>query len=118
MRRDALLLADIVEAAYYIADFLAGCSLDRFRESELLRSAVAQKLAVIGEAAGRISAELRVRNPEIPWAQIVAFRNILAHAYFSIDWEIVWRTATVRCPNLRRQIARILRDESERSNPE
>lgn len=43
MRRDALLLADIVEAADYIAGFLAGFDLDQFRASELLRSAVAQK---------------------------------------------------------------------------
>jgi uncharacterized protein with HEPN domain len=85
---------------------------DQFLGSELLRSAVAQKLVVIGEAAGRVSAEIRNRNPEIPWVQIVAFRNILTHAYCSIDWEIVWRTATQRCPDLRGRIARILEQGS------
>ncbi|MGH9416263.1 MAG: HepT-like ribonuclease domain-containing protein [Terriglobales bacterium] len=103
-----------MEAADYIAGFLADCDLDQFRESELLRSAVAQKLAVIGEAASHVSADIRDRNAVVPWAQIVAFRNILTHAYFSVDWEIVWRTATVRCPELRQQIAQILDGKGER----
>jgi uncharacterized protein with HEPN domain len=47
----------------------------------------------------------------VPWPQIVAFRNILIHAYFGIDWEVVWLAATDRCPVLRRQIAGILEAE-------
>lgn len=76
----------------------------RQSSSELVRSAVIQKLAVIGEAAGRVSPGLRSRHPEIPWPQIVAFRNILIHHYFKVDWKIVWRTANQRCPELRTQI--------------
>ena len=43
-----------------------------------------------------------------PWPRIVAFRNILIHAYFGIDWDVVWRAATNRCPVLRGQVADIL----------
>jgi uncharacterized protein with HEPN domain len=75
----------------------------------LLQSAVAQKLSLIGEAASRISTEFRRSHPEVPWARIVAFRNILVHAYFSIDWQVVWRAATHDCPLLRAPIAEILR---------
>jgi uncharacterized protein with HEPN domain len=78
----------------------------------MLRSAVVQKLAVIGEAAARVSEDLRGRHPEVPWPQIVAFRNILVHAYFGIDWDIVWRAATNRCPVLRDQVAALLTAES------
>ena len=51
MRREELYLRDIVEAADHIASFVAESGLSGFRESEMVRSAIVQKLGVIGEAA-------------------------------------------------------------------
>jgi uncharacterized protein with HEPN domain len=85
MRHESLYLADIVEAADHIAEFTAESDFHAFQESELLRSAVVQKLSIIGEAAARVSDELKTRHPQVPWPQIIAFRNILVHAYFGID---------------------------------
>jgi uncharacterized protein with HEPN domain len=118
MRREILYLTDIVESADHIQTFLAGIDFEAFLNSEIIRSAVAQKLAVIGEAAGRISAATRNRAPQVPWPQIVAFRNILVHAYFGIDWEEVWRVAERRCPLLRDQIAGLLEEIKERGDDE
>jgi len=111
MRRDDLYLNDIIEAADHIAAFLGQTDLEGFRQSELVRSAVVQKLAIIGEAAARISDALTGRYPGVPWPQIIAFRNILIHAYFGIDWNEVWKAATVDCPALRREVANILASE-------
>jgi len=111
MRHENLYLIDIVEAADHIAQFIAGADFHAFQNSELVRSAVVQKLGIIGEAAAHISQELVTRHPEVPWPQIVAFRNILVHAYFGIDWDVVWRAATNRCPVLRVQVAGILATE-------
>src|SRR5581483_11833193 len=97
MRHEELYLTDILEATAHIADFIHEVDYQRFQDSELLRSAVVQKLSVIGEAAARLSAELKARHPEVPWPKIISFRNILVHAYFGIDWEVVWRSATNRC---------------------
>jgi uncharacterized protein with HEPN domain len=110
MRHDDLYLSDIIEAAGHVAVFLAGMDFEGFRQSELVRSAVVQKLAIIGEAA-RISDELTSRYPQVPWPQIVAFRNILIHAYFGVDWNEVWKAATVDCPILRGQVSGILAAE-------
>ena len=112
MRHETLYLTDILEATEHIAEFIAGTGPEAFQKSELVRSAVVHKLSVIGEAAARLTEEVRNRNPEVPWAQIIAFRNILVHAYFGIDWEVVWEAATHRCPVLREQVARILATES------
>lgn len=112
MRRDNLYLNDIIESVDHIDAFLGENDFEGFLKSELLRSAVVQKLAIIGEGAARISEELRSRHPQIPWPQIVAFRNILIHAYFGIDWDEVWQVAKVRCPVLREQVADILAAES------
>jgi len=70
MRRDDLYLNDIIEAADHIAAFLAEPDFEAFLNSELVRSAVVQKLAVIGEAAAGISDKLRKRHPQTPWPQI------------------------------------------------
>ena len=112
MRRESLYLTDILEAADHIAQFIEGSDFPAFQKSELLRSAVVQKLAIIGEAAARVSGELRTRYSQVPWPQVIAFRNILIHAYFGIDWEVVWRAAKNRCHVLRDQVAGILAEES------
>jgi uncharacterized protein with HEPN domain len=111
MRRDDLYLNDIIEAADHVAEFLSDTNFEGFLNSELIRSAVVQKLAIIGEAAAHISDELRGRYSQIPWLQIISFRNILVHAYFGIDWNEVWKSARVDCPALRGQVAGIITAE-------
>ena len=108
MRRDELYLHDIVEAAESIGAFLAGRSRESFMQDDLLRSAVLHKLTVIGEAAARLSSEFREGHSDIEWSDIVAFRNIAVHAYFAIDWSIVWVAATQEAPQLKQQALKIL----------
>ena len=57
MRRDELYLNDIIEAARYVAEFVRETAVEAFRKSELVRSAVVQKLTIIGEAAALISGD-------------------------------------------------------------
>jgi uncharacterized protein with HEPN domain len=118
MRHERLYLADILESADYIAEFIADVDETSFEQSELIRSAVTQKLSVIREAAARVSDRLKARHPQVPWPQIVAFRNILVHAYFGIEWDVVWRAARDRCPLLRVQIGLILADEIRDDSPD
>src|ERR1035438_2621610 len=63
MRHESLYLTDIVGAEDHIAEFIAETDFPAFQESELLRSAVVQKLAIIGEAAPRVSEALKTRYP-------------------------------------------------------
>jgi uncharacterized protein with HEPN domain len=111
LRHDDLYLNDIIEAADAIGSFLADVSEEDFIDNELLRSAVLQKLITIGEAATRIGLDLKARHPEIEWSDIVAFRNIAVHAYFSVSWPIVWVTATQDVPTLRKQIVQVMDTE-------
>jgi len=114
MRSDALYLRDIVDAADAVERFLIDAPEERFRLNELQQSAILQKLIVIGEAAARISSDIRIAYPHVPWQDIVAFRNIAVHAYFSVDWTIVWNAATVDVPDLKMQIEAILRDTTHK----
>ncbi|MDB5096388.1 MAG: hypothetical protein JWM80_809 [Cyanobacteria bacterium RYN_339] len=105
--RDPLYLADITEAAGHVQDFLQDLDQHGFLASELVRSAVLQKLSVIGEAANRLTPELKAAHPEVPWRSIIGLRNIAVHAYFSIKWETIWETATQDVPALALQISSI-----------
>jgi uncharacterized protein with HEPN domain len=40
-------------------------------------------IEIIGEAASRISGELKLRHASVPWSAIVGMRNRLVHACFS-----------------------------------
>lgn len=117
MRPEELYLADIAEAAEAIAGFLQDVARDTFLGNDLLRSAVLQKLSVIGEAAARLSSDFTADHPDVEWADIVAFRNIAVHAYFNVDWSIVWVAATKDAPALREQIVRILQAEYPDEQP-
>lgn len=123
MRRERLYLLDIVEAADAVERFLKGCSEQAFLGDELRRSAVLQKLTVIGEAASKLPRELCDRYPDIDWRGIAGFRNIAVHAYFAVEWPIVWVAATEETPELKAQIETILDREfsdegSEALDPE
>jgi uncharacterized protein with HEPN domain len=72
---------------------------------------VLYELMVIGEAAGRISAETRARHSEVAWAEVVGFRNVVVHEYFGVSWPIVWVTATEDVPDLRGKAMGILRSD-------
>jgi uncharacterized protein with HEPN domain len=111
MRREELYLRDIIEAAEAIHKFLSGVKKNAFLTNDLLRSAVLQKLSVIGEAAARLPLKFRKSHPEIPWEDIIGFRNIAVHPYFAVDWSIVWVSATQEAPELGRMISGILARE-------
>ncbi len=111
MRNEELYMADIVEAADAIQRFLNGVDYDRYTRDEILRSAVLHKLTIIGEATSRLSKARKDKHPDIPWQNIIGFRNIVIHAYFAVDWDVIWNTATVRAPELRNRLAQIIKDE-------
>lgn len=111
MRSEEQYLTDIVAAADAIGRFLLGVDRETFLQDELRQSAVIQKIGVIGEAAGKISPELRQRYSEVSWPKIVGMRNLLVHGYFSVKLGIVWMTATQAVPDLRKKIAIILTQE-------
>ena len=42
----------------------------------------------------KITPEIRDRYSDIEWQSMTSFRNIIVHAYFSLDLDIVWGAAT------------------------
>lgn len=118
MRPDLVWLADMREAAAPVSSFLDGYTRDGFLAAAKTRSAVLQQLTVIGEAAARLTPAFRQRYTHIDWVSIIGFRNRAVHAYFAMDWGIVWDTATQNVPALAPQLADIAQQESAGSHAE
>ncbi len=95
MSRDDASLLDIAKAARQIALFLVNVSEVDFISDAKTQSAVLYQLLVIGEAVKRLSDRFRNHHTAIPWSLIAGMRDHLIHAYDTVDWDEVWRTATV-----------------------
>lgn len=52
------------------------------------------------EEAGKMSEEVRRSYPEIPWREVSAMRNVLAHDYGRVDRELIWSSVVDDFPVL------------------
>ncbi len=111
MRGEALYLRDIAGNARRLASFLENHDRESLLADGFLQSAVLYQLLVIGEAAAKVTPAFRESPPSIPWSKVVALRNIAVPAYFSVDLDTVWVTATEAAPQLGIEIESILAKE-------
>ena len=88
-RRSLLFLKDILSAIYRIESYTA-LGKDEFLNNPTIQDATLFRLQTIGEAVNQLPEEMKVKYPEIPWRDIVDFRNLLAHRYWRIDFNVVW----------------------------
>jgi uncharacterized protein with HEPN domain len=79
--------------------------LDHDRKLQL---SLTRLVEVVGEAATRVSPEVRERHPSIPWRQIVAMRNRLIHGYDVLDFDVLWNTVTLEMPRLIAELEKAL----------
>ncbi|MEW5911458.1 MAG: DUF86 domain-containing protein [Thermodesulfobacteriota bacterium] len=109
MKKDPLIyLAHILESIEAIQGFMAGVDREAFERSEEKQSSVLWKLATIGEATAKLPFEFRAQHPEVPWAEIVATRNVLIHEYFGVDLGAVWKIVRDDLPVLAERLRKLL----------
>ena len=106
-RDDRLLLQDMLDACQDIQDFLGNCTENAFLSDRMKQYAVIRAFEILGEAAGKLSQEIRDQNIGVPWKNIIGMRNILIHVYHEADLDLVWRTATVFVPELKSNLMKI-----------
>ena len=73
-----------------------------------IKALLIRNLEILGEAASRITPELRADHPQIPWRDMIEMRNRLIHAYYDIDMDIVWTTVRRALPGLLAQLEALI----------
>lgn len=120
MSRDQQRLSDylghILEAIQRIHRYTEDMVEVIFLGDELVQDAVIRNFEIIGEASRNIARhypDLAAAHPEIPFAFAYEMRNALAHGYFKVDFEIVWKTIKRDLPILAEQIKPLLEQQQE-----
>ena len=105
-------LYDIQEAAKLAAQFTDGKDFAEYQRNPMLRFAVERAFAVIGEALAQLARMDSALSAKITdFRNIVAFRNILVHAYAQVDDRIVWEIVQYKLPVLIREVAALMNEE-------
>ena len=73
-----------------------------------LQDGVIRQIEIIDEAIKRVSKDLHLSYPEIPWEDIAEMMGKLIHDYFGVDIDTVWLTAKEDIPILRNQAVKNL----------
>ena len=95
---DDVLVQHIISECEKIRELLSFVSYEMFLEKTMYQDALIRPLEVIGEAAGNLSPDFIVSNPEIPVSNMKGMRNLLMHQYFRVDLSLVWQTCTQDIP--------------------
>jgi len=95
-----LRIFDVWHAACRILEYTADIDKETLRNSPMRTDAVLHNMEIIGEAAKHLPPEIQAQYASVDWANARAMRNVLAHGYDAVSFEILWRTLQQDIPPL------------------
>jgi uncharacterized protein with HEPN domain len=116
-KTDAMRIPDylehILEALERIFNYVDDVDEVGFLTNVLIQDAVLRNLEIIGEASNKLVRyhdEFIKRYSDVPWEDMYWMRNRISHGYFSIDFEIIWKTIEQNLPQLEIQVQAIYKN--------
>jgi len=102
-RRDVFILESIIEFCDRIISTISddGIDFDVFQDNPNYQDMLAFRVEQIGELVNNLSDNFKQNNPEMEWHKMVGFRNIVAHAYGSVNMLLLWDILINNIPSLR-----------------
>lgn len=100
MKDDSVYVAHMLDAIKDIKEMTSGMDEKDFIENKAVRLAVVKSLEIIGEASKCVSKAFRLKNPQIPWSDIIKMRDKTVHFYFGINYSMVWEVVRRDLPAL------------------
>lgn len=107
-------LQHILEAINRIQRYIEDIDEISFLDNELIQDAVIRNLEIIGEASRDIHRnypEYVEQHANVPFSFAYEMRNVLAHGYFKVDLEVVWKTIERDLPELEAMIEVLLKTQ-------
>ncbi len=108
---DKARLKHMLDSALDARKFLGKATFEELQRDRKLGNAIVRSLEIIGEAAANVTKTTQAKYPEIEWTVIIGMRNRLIHAYFDINYHIVWQTVKENLPPLIEQLQSILKSK-------
>ena len=103
------LLSDVVKAGEAILRYTAGKSFQEYDSDEMLRDAVERRFTIVGEALKEaLRQDGSVAQRITGLRDILAFRNVLVHAYATILNAAVWDKIQNHLPLLLTEVRALL----------
>lgn len=110
MRSNEEKLKDILNAIKQIEKYK---DYQKFSEDELIKIWIIHHLLIIGEACSQVSEPLKNEHSDIPWTGPIGVRNMIAHEYFRVDFNIIWNIVDRDLPLFKKQIQKLLDDSKQ-----
>lgn len=107
-RSHRLYLEDILQSANNIRSYAGNLSFEELIRDKMRVDAIVRNFEITGEAAGKIPEDIREKYPSVEWRKISDFRNVLAHEYFQVDFDIMWDIIKNKLPELISHVSDIL----------
>jgi uncharacterized protein with HEPN domain len=104
-------LHHILHECDYILEVKKKKSQEELFNDETLCKAIVRSLEIIGEATKKLPPDFKHTHPYVNWSDMAGMRDVLIHNYFGVDYDVVWNTISNDIPELRYQLAHIIKAE-------
>ncbi len=109
-RDNSIYLSDIIENITQAESFLGEMTFDQFNADRKTAYAVIRCLEIIGEATKNIPGTIQATRPAIPWSDMARMRDKCIHAYWGIDYQILWKAVKEELPAIQTQAQELLNE--------
>ncbi len=100
----------LIEYCQIIDELLAeyDYSFELYKSKKSFQLSTSMCIIQLGEYVNRLSDEFKEEHNHIPWKKIKGTRNFTTHQYHGINHRIMWKTLTVKIPELKEELELLL----------
>ncbi len=84
-----------------IEEYIGEMSFSEFKMNNMALDTIIRNFEIIGEASQKVPSKVKDKYPQIPWNKMYGLRNLIAHEYFGIDYEMLWEISKNNLPQNR-----------------